>query len=390
MTTRDLAIVLALLPAVLALWAYVGYPLLLWLLTRAGGRRVIRTDPSEWPTVSFSLPARNEEKNIRATLEALLALDYPRDRIQVVVGSDASSDGTDDIVLEYADRGVELVRLDLRAGKTAVENSLVPYLKGDLVVNTDATIRILPDALKPLVRAFGDPTVGVASGRDVSVGDEAREANRAESGYVGYEMWVRSLETRKGGIVGASGCFYAIRSDLHQSMFPTHLSRDFASAMIAHEHGYRAVSVDEAVCLVPRATSLRAEYRRKIRTMARGLETLWFKRALLNPFRHGDFALMLFSHKFCRWVVHLLLPAALVAVVVLSARHGEALLVTLVVALGTWLGITALRWPDGRPMPRLVQWGGYLFAVNLAGFQAWIQALTGDQNPIWEPTRRPG
>jgi cellulose synthase/poly-beta-1,6-N-acetylglucosamine synthase-like glycosyltransferase len=390
MTVRSLALALALLPVAFGLWAYVGYPLALWLLTRFRAREVRVDDPAVWPVVSFSLPAHNEERNIRATLDSLLALDYPRDRVQIVVGSDASTDRTEEIVREYADRGVELVRLDLRAGKTAVENGLVPYLRGDLVVNTDATIRILPGSLKPLVRAFQDPTVGVASGRDVSVGDEAREANRAESGYVGYEMWVRSLETRKGGIVGASGCFYAIRRDLHESMFPTHLSRDFASAMIAHEHGYRAVSVDEAVCLVPRARSLRDEYRRKIRTMARGLETLWFKRALLNPFRHGDFALMLFSHKLCRWLVHLLLPVGTVALVILGARHGLALALTLVVALGIWIGVMALRWPAGKPMPRLVQVGGYLFAANLAGFQAWIQALTGDQNPIWEPTRRPG
>lgn len=390
MTVRELALFLAVLPVAIGLWAYVGYPLALWLLTRAGGRKVAAGDPAAWPTVSFSLPAHNEERNIRATLDALLAIDYPRDRVQVVVGSDASTDRTDEIVLEYADRGVELVRLDLRGGKTAVENGLVPYLKGDLVVNTDATIRILPGSLKPLVRAFQDPSVGVASGRDVSVGDEAREANRAESGYVGFEMWLRSLETLKGGIVGASGCYYAIRRELHASMFPTHLSRDFASALIAHEHGFRAVSVDEAICLVPRATSLRAEYRRKIRTMARGLETLWFKRHLLNPFRHGDFALMLFSHKLCRWLVHLLLPVGLVAVGLLGARHLTAQVVTALVLVGIGVGVAALRWPADRAMPRVVQVVGYLFAANLAGFQAWIQALTGDQNPIWEPTRRPG
>jgi cellulose synthase/poly-beta-1,6-N-acetylglucosamine synthase-like glycosyltransferase len=390
MTVRELALFLALLPVAIGLWAYLGYPVTLWLLTRVGRRKVVTGDPAEWPLVSFSLPAHNEERNIRATLDALLAIDYPRDRVQIVVGSDASTDRTDEIVGEYADRGVELVRLDLRGGKTAVENGLVPYLKGDLVVNTDATIRILPGSLKPLVRAFQDPSVGVASGRDVSVGDEAREANRAESGYVGFEMWLRSLETLKGGIVGASGCYYAIRRDLHASMFPTHLSRDFASAMIAHEHGFRAVSVDEAVCLVPRATSLRAEYRRKIRTMARGLETLWFKRHLLNPFKHGDFALMLFSHKLCRWLVHLLLPVALVAVGLLGARHLEAQLVTALALVGIGVGVAALRWPAHRPMPRVVQVVGYLFAANLAGFQAWLQALTGDQNPIWEPTRRPG
>lgn len=390
MTIRELAVLLALLPFALALWAYVGYPVMLWLLTRVGGRRVVRTDPAEWPLVSISLPVHNEERSIRATLEALLALDYPHDRLQIVVGSDASTDRTDEIIGEFADRGVELVRLALRAGKTAVENGLVPYLKGDLVINTDATIRILPGSLKPLVRAFGDPEVGVASGRDVSVGDEALEANRAESGYVGYEMWVRSLETRKGGIVGASGCFYAIRRTLHLSMFPTNLSRDFASAMIAHEHGFVAVSVDEAVCLVPRATSLRSEYHRKIRTMARGLETLWFKRRLLNPVRHGDFALMLLSHKLCRWLVHLVLPAALVALAILGVRYPMASVATLLACLGIVLGFAALRWPAAQGMPRPVQLIGYVFVANLAGFQAWIQALTGDQNPIWEPTRRPG
>src|SRR5690606_9311282 len=167
MTVRELALFLAFLPVAIGLWAYVGYPLALWLLTRAGGRKVATGDPAVWPTVSFSLPAHNEERNIRATLDALIAIEYPRDRVQIVVGSDASTDRTDEIVGEYADRGVELVRLDLRGGKTAVENGLVPYLKGDLVVNTDATIRILPGSLKPLVRAFQDPSVGVASGRDV-------------------------------------------------------------------------------------------------------------------------------------------------------------------------------------------------------------------------------
>jgi hypothetical protein len=124
--------------------------------------------------------------------------------------------------------------------------------------------------------------------------------------------------------------------------------------------------------------------------MARGLETLWFKRHLLNPFRHGDFALMLFSHKLCRWLVHLLLPVGLVAVGLLGARHLTAQVVTALVLVGIGVGVAALRWPADRAMPRVVQVVGYLFAANLAGFQAWIQALTGDQNPIWEPTRRPG
>src|SRR5690606_9975516 len=144
---------------------------------------------------------------------------------------------------------------------------------------------IRPDALKRLVEQFTDPTVGLASGRDISVSRLDDDTNLGESGYVGYEMGIRRLETRLSGIVGASGCFYAIRAHLHRVPLPTALSRDFASAMITREHGYRAVSVDDATCLVPRSGSLGREYRRKVRTMTRGMRTLWFKRHLMNPMR---------------------------------------------------------------------------------------------------------
>src|SRR5207245_7201651 len=103
--------------------------------------------------------------------------------------------------------------------------------------------------------------------------------------YVGYELWVRDLETSLSGIVGASGWLCAIRRDLHMHTRPDGLSRDFGSALVAREHGYRAVSVPAAVCYVPRSNSLRREYRRKVRTMARGLRTLWHKRSLLSPRR---------------------------------------------------------------------------------------------------------
>src|SRR5690606_39198192 len=123
-----------------------------------------------------------------------------------------------------------------------------------------------------------------------SVGDLSAEGNQGESGYVGYEMRVRALETRLGSIVGASGSFFAMRREIHEPDFPEQLSRDFASALMAVERGFRAVSVEEAICLVPRTRSLRTEFRRKARTMARGLETLWYKRHLMNPLKHGAFA----------------------------------------------------------------------------------------------------
>ncbi len=371
-------------------YGYLVYPAILWLLTR--GRTSTTSvrgsvDDSAWPMLSISLPVYNEEDSITGTLDQLLDLDYPADRRQIVVVSDASDDATDDIVGSYSDRGVELVRLPVRAGKTAAEAAAIPHLRGDIVVNTDATIRIPPASIKPLVAAFQDPTVGVASGRDISVGDAEVEATTSESGYVGYEMWVRSLETLFGSIVGASGCFYAIRRHLHQSDFPTELSRDFASCIIARENGFRSVSVDDAICFVPRTTSLEREYRRKSRTMARGLGTLWFKRALLNPFRFGRFSWMLASHKLSRWLVLLTWPGAVLGVTMLAWYHPLVRPVALMMLIGLGVGWLGWRWPGSSP-PRFVAVPAYALAGAVAGLVAWGQAVAGRSSAIWEPTRR--
>ncbi len=386
---NQLALVLILVPIALFAYAYIGYPLILAVVARLKPKPKRFGDPPEWPRISIAIPAYNEAASIGATLESLLALDYPPDRRQILVVSDCSRDGTDEIVLRYADRGVELLTLPSRGGKTAAENAAFTRLGGEIIVNTDATIRILPGSLKPLIRVFQDPGIGAASGRDVSVGDVRAEVNQGESGYVGYEMWVRSLETRVGSIVGASGCFYAIRRTIVNPAFPEALSRDFASPLRARLLGFRTVSVDDAVCFVPRTTSLRSEYRRKIRTMARGLETLWYKRALLNPVRYGSFALMLFSHKLCRWLVHLTLPGLLVGLSLLSPHSLVAALLVLTIALVMGLGVVGMRWPDGRKAPAPIAVSGFILAVNAAALRAWGKALRGERNPIWEPTRRP-
>jgi cellulose synthase/poly-beta-1,6-N-acetylglucosamine synthase-like glycosyltransferase len=275
-----------------------------------------------------------------------------------------------------------------RGGKTAGENAARSLLTGDIVVNTDASIRIDRAALKPMVSRFRDPTVGLASGRDVSVTRVDGELNVGESSYVGYEMWVRSLETEVSGIVGASGCFYAIRQDLHQEVVPSALSRDFAAAMVTREHGYRAVTVNEALCYVPRVPSLRREYRRKVRTITRGMETLYFKRALLNPLRYGLFSWMLFSHKICRWFAPWAALIGFIGVVALAFSEPLAWIGVGGVALLAVLALIGWQSPEGRAIPRLFSMPAFLVAGNAAVLHATINALTGELNAVWEPTRR--
>lgn len=375
-------------PLLLVAYAYAGYPALLWIASRLRGSRAMPADQTEWPKISITVPVYNEELQIRGVIEGLLKLDYPADRRQILVVSDASTDRTDEIVGEYAGHGVELLRLPTRGGKGEAERAAARVVTGEIVVNTDASIRIQPDSLKRLIAHFADPAVGLASGRDVSVSRLEQDGNAGESGYVGYEMWVRRLETELGGIVGASGCFYAIRAELHRKPLPPALSRDFASALITRENGFRAISADQATCLVPRTGSLHREYRRKVRTIARGMQTLSHKRQLLNPFRYGAFAWMLFSHKVCRWLV----PWAIIPAIfgLLLASRGSAFAAVLLGGAICGVIVAAIGWrlAERRPLPRLVSLPTYIAAGNVAAIHASLRAAKGAELGVWEPTRR--
>ncbi|MDT8368304.1 MAG: glycosyltransferase [Longimicrobiales bacterium] len=373
------------------LYAYLGYPLLLRMAAREStDRRAPETRPWELPTVSITVPAYNEEDHIADVLERLLRADYPAERLQILVVSDASSDRTDEIVESFRDRGVELHRRTSRRGKTAAENAAGPLLRGEIVVNTDASVKVEPGAIRALVERFRDPAVGLASGRDVSVAADSHEQNAGESRYVGYEMRVRAMETRAGGIVGASGCLYAIRRELHLVPLPGNLSRDFAAALITRERGFRAVSVDDAVCRVPRTGSLRREYRRKVRTMVRGMRTLAFKRALLDPRRHGTFAWKLWSHKICRWLVPWALAGGAVGALLLSRWLPTAVIPVLPTLLlgGVLLTAVAWHWPAARPMPALLSSLAHGVLSNLAAMEAALRAPMKTGSAVWDPTPR--
>ena len=377
------------LPVAIAVYSYALYPLVLWMC-RIPDRDQASKDVPPKERVTVAVPAYNEERQIRGLVESLLAQDYPRELTQLLIVSDASTDGTDAIVREYASRGVELLRLPVRSGKTAAENAALTAITGDIVVNTDASVRLHPSAVSELMRAMATPGVGVASTRDVSVTLASDiDLASAEKGYVDYEMRVRELETRAGGIVGASGSGYAIRSTLHRHTVRPDLSRDFSAALTAYRHGFRAVSVKTAVCYVPRTASLRREYKRKVRTISRGMETLAFNADLLDVGRHGGFAVKLISHKLCRWLVPvtaLLIPVGLLLLI--PSLSGRIAATLLTIALGLVALIGAL-WPDDRRLPaflprRIVG----VLAANLAVVHASWRVFNGHHDHIWEPTRR--
>ena len=380
--------VLVAAPLVIAVYAYAGYPLILWIIASLRPRRIATPAREDWPSVTVTVPVYNANLSIRATLERLIELDYPRDRLQILVISDASTDGTDEIVRELAGRGVELLRLPQRRGKTVAENAALAVARGEILVNVDSTILVPAASLKRLVRAFDDSSVGVASGRDVSVGAVGNQGTSAEASYVGYEMWIRDLETRVGSIVGASGCFYGSRRSVHGLPLPPGLSWDFASVLAARTQGFRSVSVPTAVCIVPRAAQIRVELRRKVRTMARGLSTLFYHRALMNPMRYGSFAFMLISHKLLRWLPYVLAPIAFSALCVLAGQSVSARVLLAIASAGLIAGAFAIH-NRGSTQPKPMALAGFVVAVFSAGLLAWWEALRQTQMATWEPTPRP-
>jgi hypothetical protein len=202
-------------------------------------------------------------------------------------------------------------------------------------------------------------------------------------------MRVRNLETAAGGIVGASGSGYAIRIDLHRHPVRPDLSRDFSAALTAHRHGFRAVSVDSAICYVPRTASLRREYRRKVRTISRGMDTLAFNGDLLNPGRHGTFAWKLLSHKLARWLVPVAAVPALFGLMLLAQRHNWSRWLLVAAAVGAIGAVIGAIWPDEHRLPPILPRRiiGALSA-NLAVVHATWRFFRGHKDHVWEPTRR--
>jgi cellulose synthase/poly-beta-1,6-N-acetylglucosamine synthase-like glycosyltransferase len=379
--------ILVAIPLVLAGYAYLLYPAILWIIARRAPQEIARRTTYS-PTISVVLPAYNEEHQIAGAIDAVLAQTYPANLVQVLVISDASSDATDKIVAGYGGRGVELLRMTERSGKTKAENIAAKNLRGEIVVNTDASVRLHPDAVRNLTARMADPTVGVVSSRDVSISKLGESANATEAGYVGYEMWVRDLETRTGGIVGASGSCYAIRSDLHKIPIRDDLSRDFSSALTARLHGLRAVSANDALCFVPRTASLEREYRRKVRTISRGMDTLFNRRELLDPTRYGLFAWKLLSHKVCRWLVPVSIIPATIGLLILARSHDGAKALLLIGVAALACAAVGARWPRNAKIPRVIALIAFATAANVAVIHALWRVVGGEHDHVWEPTRR--
>jgi cellulose synthase/poly-beta-1,6-N-acetylglucosamine synthase-like glycosyltransferase len=382
-----IAVVVFWASAALVLYVYAGYPLLARLLGAVADRRVRTADPGSFqPTVTVAIAAYNEAAHIEATVRNKLESDYPADRLQVVVVSDESDDGTDAIVEGIGDPRVRLVRQEPRQGKTAGLNLIVPDIDSEVVVFSDANSLYRPDTIGHLVAALADPEVGYVTGRMVYKAPDGSLTGEGCSAYMVYENRLRTWETQLGSIVGVDGGVDAVRRSLWTPMRPDQLP-DFVEPLSVREQGHRVVYAPDALLYEDALAAEADEFRMRVRVSLRAMHALKDKAALLNPVRFGLFSWQLMSHKVLRYLAFLGFLGALLANLVLSWQAGgvwSLLFAGQVVFYVTAVyGRTMNR--QGQTPPKVVGLAYYLCVLNLASALAFWQFLRGKKQVTWKP-----
>jgi len=372
----------------LILYTYFVFPLLVLVRGVFRQRPYKSEDLSPAPFISVIIAAYNEEKAIGEKLENILSLDYPADRLEVVIASDGSTDGTDAIIKKYEGQGIRLVSLP-RQGKAAALNAAVSSSQGDILVFSDANSMYREDALRALVRPFADPNIGGVAGNQCYVKKDRKSSVAiGERSYWDFDRIMKQLESRAGSTISATGAIYAIRRSLFQSVVEG-VTDDFVTSTGVIAQGYRLVFASDAVAFELAAGTSRIEFGRKIRVITRGLLAVFrVRRALLDPFKYRFYAIQLFSHKVLRRVI--VYPLLLLFLVNLFlwtlhpfyqlAMVGQLVFYSL--ALLGWL-LNATRF--GRL--KLFSVPFYFCLVNAAVLVATINILRGRQIKRWEPMR---
>jgi cellulose synthase/poly-beta-1,6-N-acetylglucosamine synthase-like glycosyltransferase len=384
MTTEIFFPALFISATTLILFIYAGYPALMFAISRLSPRPVTRADIQ--PRVSLIIAARNEERDIASKLENALALDYPKDLLQIIVASDCSDDWTDGIVRGFAGRGVILSRQNAREGKTRAQQRAALISNGDILVFSDATTRLGPDALRKLLRAFADPSVGCVAGRLVYRPEGSSVVAKGCRSYWDYESLLKSWESAAGSLVGVSGCFYAVRRSCYAKLAGDMID-DFVIAIEMRLHGLRAVYEPEAVCSESANHRGRDEFRMRVRVIEQTMYALQRYGRLLDARKHGMFIFQIFCHKTLRYSIPLPLALAFIAnsLALFAAPFYQcAFFAQILLYYSAFVGWRAAR-QGVSPGPFALPY--YFVLVNAAATVAFVKFMRGEAHVVWEPLR---
>jgi poly-beta-1,6-N-acetyl-D-glucosamine synthase len=381
------------LAAFLLVYLYAGYPVVAWCRARTAPNRH-RREPIV-PTVSVLVVAHDEGERIGQRIQNLLDLDYPTDRLDIVIASDGSADDTVSRARAFAGSRVDIRAFSSRRGKAAVLNDIVPVARGEIIVLADARQQFEPDAVRALVSNFADPEIGAVSGELILSSGQTSTADGV-SFYWRYEKFMRRHESARDSTIGATGAICAIRGALFDPIPPDTILDDVLIPLRIVRRGYRVLFDSRARAVDRPSESARDEYVRKTRTIAGTFQLFWRERWLWNPFGNRLW-LETMSHKGLRLMSPALLATALACAIGLSDRPLYGLLL---VGQAAFYAAALMGWgsrapsPESRGPSRLLSVPYAVCLLNWATFVGFVRFIAGVQHATWdratlEPARPP-
>jgi cellulose synthase/poly-beta-1,6-N-acetylglucosamine synthase-like glycosyltransferase len=337
------------------------------------------------PFLSILIAAYNEEAGIKKKLEQTLNLDYPKDKLEILVLSDGSTDRTDEIVRSFGDARVRLIEVTGRKGKTNAQNEGVLRAVGEVLIFSDATTTYHPQALRYLACNFADPVVGAASGRYQYFdprGDSP--TGLGTMAFWNYENLIKKVQSTIHTISGCCGCIYSVRKEVYTPLAPDIIS-DLVQPLHVIRKGYRVVFEDRALAYEETTQSTSEEFSMRVRVVTRGIRGVLSVPALLMPWKFAWISFQLWSHKLCRWLVPFFLLALLASNLLLLHGAGYRLVLELQCAfyiltlVSLLLPIQRLWKPLGIPL--------YFCTLNTAALISVIEVIRGRKYVTWETVR---
>lgn len=371
------------LAGLLVVYIYAGYPLLLRYLPKLPAQAE-STSADYQPDITILIPAFNEAAVIEATIRNKLEQQYRTDALQIIVISDESEDGTDDIVnrLAATDKRISLIRQTPRQGKTSGLNLAIPQATGEIIIFSDANSHYHPNAIQELVNCFKHPDIGYVTGKMVYTNSDGSLVGDGCNAYMKYENYMRHLETQIGSIVGVDGGIDAIRKNLYQPMNPDQLP-DFVLPLKVVTQGKRVVFCEKALLNEESLGNSQSEFRMRVRVSLRAYWAMWDMKHLFNPFNYKIFTLQLVSHKLLRYLAFIPLILAFISNGFITGASDFYQFTFLVQVL--FYGAASFVVLNDGTNNRWLGLAHYFCLINIASAMAFVKFTKGEKIVLWKP-----
>jgi len=348
------------------------------------------------PSVSLIITAYNEEKRIKEKIENTINHDYPKEKLEIIIASDCSSDKTDEIVKSFKDKDVKLVRAPERKGKENAQKHAIDASNGEILVFSDVATILKPDAISNIVKNFNDPSIGCVSSEDKFIDLDGNVSG--EGTYVKYEMLLRTLESKVNTLVGLSGSFFAARREVCEN-WAIDLQSDFNTLLNSVKSGLKGILDPRSIGYYKNISDEKKEFDRKVRTVLRGISVLMRNLSLLNPIKYGLFSWQLFSHKLCRWLIPFFLILVFLsnAILMFSSIFFFCVFVMQIAYYSLVIFCFQKETRNPQPVTRnddndnfssVLKIPYFFITVNVSIFVAWFKYFKGDRATFWEPSER--